>query len=76
MSESPQVRLHRLIAEFRAGSLDTESFCLQFEHTYNMELDKRALTAGEAEAFAALFEQVILVLTISGRAGEDPELPQ
>ena len=59
MNESPQVRLHRLIAEFRAGSLDAESFCPQFEHIYNMELDKRTLPAAEAEVFAALFEQVI-----------------
>lgn len=47
------------MSEFRAGLLDTESFCSQFEHTYNMELDKKALTVGEADAFAALFEQVI-----------------
>jgi hypothetical protein len=59
VNESPRVRLRRLIAEFRAGTLDVESFCPRFEHTYNMELDKRTLSSAEAEAFAALFEQVI-----------------
>lgn len=59
MTEFPRLRLRRLITEFRAGRLDAESFCSQFENTYNMELDKRTLTPDEAEAFAALFEQVI-----------------
>jgi hypothetical protein len=57
--ESPRDRLHRLVAEFRAGVLDTESFCARFENTYNLELDKATLPPGEGEAFAALFEQVI-----------------
>lgn len=59
MSESPRLRLRRLIAEFRSGVLDVESFCPQFEHTYNMEVDKQTLTPAEADSFAALFEQVI-----------------
>jgi len=53
---SPRERLHRLIAELRAGSLDTESFCSRFETTYNVDLDKQSLTPVEAEAFAELFE--------------------
>jgi hypothetical protein len=59
MSETARHRLRRLLAEFRAGTLDTGSFCSQFEHTYNMELDKRTLTANEAAAFGPLFEEVI-----------------
>jgi hypothetical protein len=47
------------MAEFQSGKLDAESFCSRFEHTYNMELDKRTLSFKEAEAFAVLFEQVI-----------------
>lgn len=39
--------------------LNVESFCQQFEHTYNMELDKGCLAPVEANAFAALFEQVV-----------------
>jgi hypothetical protein len=59
VSESPRLRLRRLVAEFRSGKLDAESFCPRFENTYNLELDKRTLSRDEAEAFAALFEQVI-----------------
>jgi hypothetical protein len=59
VTESPRDRLHRLIYEFRAGSLDTESFCARFENTYNLELDKGTLAPAEASTLAELFEQVI-----------------
>jgi hypothetical protein len=59
VTAAPRLRLHQLIAEFRTGALEAGSFCSQFEHTYNMELDKKTLTSAEAEAFAALFEQVV-----------------
>lgn len=59
MSEQAPLRLHRLLAEFRAGKLDTETFCAQFERTYNLELDKSALTPAEAAAYGPLFEQVV-----------------
>jgi hypothetical protein len=59
MTEQARLRLRRLLAEFRAGVLDTERFCAQFEHTYNLELDKSTLTPDEAVAFGALFEQVV-----------------
>jgi hypothetical protein len=59
VTESPRERLHRLIAEVRAGSLDTEAFCSRFETTYNLELDKTTLSNAEGEAFAALFDQVV-----------------
>ena len=57
--ETPQLRLRRLIDECRSGLLDLVSFCDQFEHTYNMELDKKSLSPAEADAFAPLFEQVV-----------------
>jgi hypothetical protein len=59
VNESPGDRLRRLLSEFQAGSLEAESFCAQFEHTYNLELDKSTLSASEAAAFGQLFEQVI-----------------
>ncbi len=58
MTESARFRLHRLLAEYRAGALDAEAFCQAFEHTYNMELDKRTLSTRESEVFAELFESV------------------
>lgn len=60
MSETPRLRLHRLVHELRAGSLGIEAFCAQFEHTYNLELDKSTLSPDEAAAFSQLFEQVVL----------------
>lgn len=59
MSETARLRLRRLLAEFRAGTLEAESFCAQFEQTYNLELDKSTLFPAEAAAYGALFEQVI-----------------
>ena len=59
VTETARLRLRRLIAEFRKGEVDTKTFCAQFEHTYNMELDKRTLSPDEATAFGELFEQVI-----------------
>ena len=59
MIASPRLRLHQLIADLQSGSLKTELFCSQFEHTYNIELDKQTLTSAEAVAFAALFEEVV-----------------
>lgn len=59
MTETARLRLHRLLARFRAGELDTGTFCAQFEQTYNLELDKGTLSTVEADAFGALFERVI-----------------
>jgi len=39
--------------------MDAETFCIQFEQTYNMELDKKTLSPSEAQALGELFEQVI-----------------
>jgi hypothetical protein len=59
MIETARLRLRQILAEFRSGTMDTETFCIQFEHTYNMELDKRTLSSSEAKAFGDLFEEVI-----------------
>ncbi|HEX4341010.1 MAG TPA: hypothetical protein VH062_34110 [Polyangiaceae bacterium] len=59
MIEAAQVRLRRLLQEFQNGTMDVEPFCTQFEHTYNLELDKRTLSPAEAQAFGELFEEVI-----------------
>ena len=51
--------LYRLIARLLQGDLATAAFCDAFERIYNLELNRDALTAGEREAFAALFEEVV-----------------
>jgi hypothetical protein len=53
------MRVHRLLREFREGLLRTEDFCSQFEHAYNLELDKAELSERERLAFAPLFEVVV-----------------
>jgi len=55
--------------------LDAESFCPRFEHTYNMELDKETLPPVEADAFAALFEQVIWYSPLPDEPRQIPNYP-
>lgn len=43
-----------LIGEFQAGNLDAETFCSQFERTYNLELDEQTLSPAETEALRLL----------------------
>ena len=57
--ESPRRQLLRLLAAFNAGTIEPVPFCAQFEHLYNMELDKRSLSSVEAAALGPLFEEVI-----------------
>ena len=59
MNESAPARLRRLLEEYRRGTLEVGAFCSEFEHTYNMELNKRTLSPVESEAFGALFEEVV-----------------
>lgn len=59
MIETTRERLLQLLSDFRAGRIDTETFCTTFEHAYNLELDRSSLTAKEQEAFSLIFEHVI-----------------
>jgi hypothetical protein len=59
VTEPARLRLHRLLAEFRADEMDTGTFSNEFERTYNLELDKGTLSPSEAQAFGKLFERVI-----------------
>jgi hypothetical protein len=52
-------RLHDLVRRLREKKLSVRSFCSQFEHIYNLELDKAELSDAEAQAFAALFDKVV-----------------
>src|SRR5262245_3725371 len=55
----PRQRLRWLLSLAADGELSIKEFCEQFERTYNLELDKRALPATEAKVFGDLFEQVV-----------------
>lgn len=59
VAEPARLRLHRLLAEFRADDMDAGTFSTEFERTYNLELDKGRLSPSEAQAFGELFERVI-----------------
>ena len=54
-----KARLFALVRRFRQRKLSTLSFCDQFEHIYNRELDKRALSEPEASALRRLFDKVV-----------------
>lgn len=55
----PRQRLIDLVKCLRAGSISVETFCKDFETTYNLSVDKSSLNRVESAAFAALFEVVI-----------------
>ena len=59
MSGVAQTRIRQLLDDFCRRAIDVETFCTEFERTYNLELEKRMLSPTEAAAYAALFEQVI-----------------
>ncbi len=59
VERAPRERLYWLIESFESGALDVAVFCREFEHTYNLELDKTTLSPIEASAFSDLFEKVI-----------------
>jgi hypothetical protein len=59
MNASARLRLRQLLVAFRQRAINVEKFCADFEHIYNLELDKGTLTPAEMEAFASLFESVI-----------------
>jgi hypothetical protein len=60
MLPTGKARLYWLINLYASGHLDVGTFCKEFEHTYNFEVDKSALSGREREAFAELFEKVVL----------------
>jgi hypothetical protein len=51
--------LHKLIAYYLAGSIDTELFCSNFETAFNFDVDPNELTPLEEEVFHRLFREVV-----------------
>ncbi len=52
-------RLSDLVRRLGEKKLSVHSFCSQFEHIYNLELDKDELSEAETKAFASLFDKVV-----------------
>jgi len=55
----PRKHLYWLIAEYQQGHINTQTFCTEFERTYNLELEKKQLLEGERHAFRTLFDKVV-----------------
>jgi hypothetical protein len=51
--------LHKLLADYLSGGIDTPVFCSNFEHAFNFDVDRRALTPLESDAFQRLFDEVV-----------------
>jgi len=55
---SPKAPLLSYLDLVTHGKMEMKIFCDNFEHVYNMELNKAELNPSEAKAFARLFEKV------------------
>jgi hypothetical protein len=51
--------LHKLLADYLGGRIDTPLFCSNFEHAFNFDVDRRVLTSRETAAFQRLFDEVV-----------------
>jgi hypothetical protein len=51
--------LHKLLADYLGGRIDTPLFCSNFEQAFNFDVDRSALTPVESDAFQRLFDQVV-----------------
>src|SRR4051812_32518767 len=51
--------LHKLLADFLAGRIDTALFCSDFERAFNFDVNRRELTPRENAAFERLFNEVV-----------------
>ena len=51
--------LHRLLADFLFGRIETRLFCSNFEEAFNFGVDRNALTPKENDAFQKLFDEVV-----------------
>lgn len=50
--------LHKLLADYLGGRIDTPLFCSSFEQAFNFDVEQEALTAVECAAFQRLFDEV------------------
>lgn len=51
--------LHKLLADYLGGKIDTPLFCSNFEQAFNFDVDRRQLTAMEKAVFEQLFNEVV-----------------
>jgi hypothetical protein len=51
--------LHKLLAKYLEGGIDTPLFCSNFEQAFNFDVDRGALTPAESAVFGRLFDEVV-----------------
>lgn len=51
--------LHKLLADYLGGHIDTPLFCSSFEHALNFDVNRGALTRLETAVFEWLFNEVV-----------------
>jgi hypothetical protein len=64
--------LHKLLADYLRGRIDTELFCSNFEQAFNFDVDRRALTPVESAVFERLFDEVVYFSPFPGEQAEVP----
>jgi hypothetical protein len=51
--------LHKLLADYLEGEIDTPLFCSNFEQAFNFDVHRSALSPGESAIFERLFDEVV-----------------
>jgi hypothetical protein len=51
--------LHKLLADYLGGRIDTPLFCSNFEQAFNFDVDRGSLTRCESDSFQRLFDEVV-----------------
>jgi hypothetical protein len=64
--------LHKLLADYLGGRIDTPLFCSHFEQAFNFDVDRRALTPVECDAFQRLFDEVVYFSPFPGERAQVP----
>ncbi len=51
--------LHKLLADYLLGKIDTGLFCSNFESAWNFDVERQTLTEVEYAAFSQVFDAVV-----------------
>lgn len=57
--------LHKLLADFLGGRIDTQLFCSNFEQAYNFDVERHELTGRESATFQRLFDEIVYFSSFS-----------
>lgn len=57
-TQEPREYLYYLIDRLVNGKIDADTFCSEYERTYNLELEEDSINEKEKRVFSRLFEDV------------------